>query len=172
MTADKQQKFHLLYQAGKQALEKGQYRLSIENLEAAKELVTLASRRGGEVQIWLVTAYQAANKMAEAVALCQELATHPDLETRQQAQRLLYIIQAPRLTRPKEWMSEIPDLADGDRGKSRYVAAKKKTENKSSDKISEDIDLSQVNTEDNQFVWFALLLVLLVIGCLAWFGQI
>lgn len=170
VTADKQQKFHLLYQTGKQALEKGQYRLSIQNLEAAAKLVAPASRKSGEVKIWLVTAYQAANKIAEAEALCQELATHPDLETRQQAKQLLYIIQAPRLTRPKEWMSEIPDLASGDRGESRYVSAKKKPKNKSVDNIPEYIDLSQVDTQDNQFVWFALLLILLTVGCLAWFG--
>ncbi len=170
MTVNNRQKFHLLYQAGKQALEKGQYRLSIQNLEAARELVALASRRGGEVQIWLVTAYQAANKIPEAVALCQELATHPDLETRQQAQRLLYIIQAPKLTRPKEWMSEIPDLANADSSESRYVTAKKKTENQSLDKLPEETDLSQVNTKDNQFVWFALLLVMLTLGSLVWFG--
>ena len=109
MTVDNLEKFHLKYRAGKEALERGQYRLSIENLEAAKELIAPNSRRGGEVQIWLVTAYQAANKIPEAIALCQELVTHPDLQTREQAQHILYIIKAPRLERPKEWMSEIPD---------------------------------------------------------------
>jgi hypothetical protein len=169
VTANKQQKFHLLYQAGKQALEKGQYRLSIENLEAARELVALASRKGGELQIWLVTAYQAANKITEAVALCKELATHPDLETRQQAQRLLYIIQAPKLNRPKEWMSEIPDLTNADSSKPQYVTAKKNTKNKSVNNLpSEEIDLSQVNTQDNQFIWIALLLVVL---SLVWLAQ-
>ncbi|MGF1540010.1 MAG: tetratricopeptide repeat protein [Pleurocapsa sp.] len=169
MTPNNQQKFHLLYQAGKEALEKGQYRLSIENLEAARELVSLASRRGGEVQIWLVTAYQAANKITEAVALCKELATHADLETRQQAQRLLYIIQAPRLNRPREWMSEIPDLANADSAKAQYVTAKKNKNHKSvNDLPLEEIDLSQVNTQDNQFIWIALLLVILTLGSLVW----
>jgi hypothetical protein len=169
VTVNNQQKFRLLYQAGKQALEKGQYRLSIENLEAARELIAPNSRKGGEVQIWLVTAYQAADKISEAVALCKNLTAHPDLETRQQAQRLLYIIQAPKLNRPKEWMSEIPDLTNADSSKARYVTAKKNGKNKPVDnKPVEEIDLSQVNTQDNQFIWIALLLVLLILGSLAW----
>ena len=169
MTVDNQQKFHQLYQRGKQALEKGQYRLSIENLEAARELAAPASRQGGEVKIWLVTAYQAANKIPEAVALCQELTTHPNLTIRQQAQRLLYIIQAPKLTRPKEWMSEIPDLADTERSKSQYVTAKP-SQQQAWDRVAEESDLSQVNTQENQFVWFALLLVILTLGGLVWLG--
>ncbi len=166
MTVDNSEKFQLKYQAGKEALERGQYRLSIENLEAAKELVSPNSRRGGEAQIWLVTAYQAANLIPEAVALCQELATHADLQTREQAKRILYIIQAPALNRPKEWMSEIPDLANADQSKPQYIAAKKKTENNSFKLVEEKLDLSQVETKDNQFVWFALLMVIVILGSL------
>ena len=81
--------FQQRYQAGKQALERGQYRQSIEQLEIAKDLVSPNSRRGGEARVWLVTAYQAANKIEEAIALAQELITHPDLQTREQAQRIL-----------------------------------------------------------------------------------
>jgi hypothetical protein len=168
VTVDNSEKFQLKYQAGKEALEKGQYRLSIENLEAAKELVSLNSRRGGEAQIWLVTAYQAANLIPEAVALCQELATHADLQTREQAKRILYIIQAPALNRPKEWMSEIPDLANADQSKPQYIAAKKKTKNSFSESVDEELDLSQVDTKDNQFVWFALLIVIVILGSLVW----
>ena len=168
MTVDNRQKFQLKYQAGKEALERGQYRLSIANLEAAKELSVPGSRRSGEAQIWLVTAYQAANKIDEAIALAQELVTHPDGETRQQAQRLLYIIKAPKLMRPKEWMSEIPDLATSESGKSQYVTAKKKTSKSSVQPIAEERELSMVETQDNQFIWVALLLVLAIVGSLWW----
>lgn len=169
MTVENREKFHLQYQAGKEALERGRYRLSIQNLEAAQKLVPLASRPGGEVRIWLITAYQAANMIPEAVALCQELVTHPDAQTREQAKRLLYIIQAPKLARPKEWMSEIPDLANTDGANSQYVTAKKKGTNNYGDRyVIEEVDLSQVDTKDNQFVWFALLLVVLILGSLVW----
>ena len=170
MVSNNREKFQIQYQAGKKAFERGEYRQSVQYLEAAKELATNSSRLGGEAQIWLVTAYQAAGKEKEAIALCQELATHPHLEIRQQSQRLLYIIQAPQLKRPKEWMSEIPDLADTADGKPKYVTAKSKTNNSfsSSNKTPEPVDLSQVNTQDNQFIWVALVFTLLTLVGLFW----
>ena len=170
MTINNQEKFQQQYQAGQQALERGQYRLSIENLEAAKELVPHNSRRGGEAQIWLVTAYQAANRLDEAIALAQELVTHPDTQTREQAQRILYIIKAPVLERPKEWMSEIPDLAEADQGTSRYVAAKKRAEKPIQPQLK-DPEPVPAETKDNEFIWFALVLVTLLLGSLIWLGK-
>ena len=169
MTIDNPEKFQQQYQAGKEALERGQYRLSIEQLEAAKELVPRNSRKGGEVQIWLVTAYQAANKLDEAISLAQELIVHPDTQTREQAQRILYIIKAPVLERPKEWMSEIPDLSAADQGKSRYVTAKKRAEQPIKSDI-QDLEAIPVETKDNGFIWFALILIALIFGSLMWLG--
>lgn len=172
MTADNQEKFQQKYQAGKQALERGQYRLSIENLEAAQELVAPNSRRGGKAQIWLVTAYQAANKIDEAIALAQDLITHPDTQTREQAKQILYIIKAPVLERPKEWMSEIPDLAKADEGASRYVAAKQKLSSQPVELELDDLEPSPTDAKDNQFIWFALILVILIIGSLVWLSKV
>lgn len=167
MTVDNQEQFQQKYQAGQQAMETGQYRLSIENLEAAKDLVAPNSRRGGEAQIWLVTAYQAANQIEQAIALAQELITHPDTQTREQAQRILYIMKAPKLERPKEWMSEIPDLAQADQSAPRYVAAKKQSTTPFEIKL-EYSQTTPTETKDNQFIWFALVLIILIIGSLAW----
>lgn len=171
MTVDNQEQFQQKYQAGKQAMEMGRYRLSIENLEAAKNLVATNSRRGGEAQIWLVTAYQAANQIEQAIALAQELITHPDAQTREQAQRILYIMKAPKLERLKEWMSEIPDLAQAEQGASRYVAAKKQSAKPSEIKL-EYPETTPTETKDNQFVWFALGLIILIIGSLFWLNTI
>ncbi|NEQ28041.1 MAG: hypothetical protein F6K28_55440, partial [Microcoleus sp. SIO2G3] len=85
------------YQAGKTAFERGDYRQSVQALEKAVSLVARNTRVGGEMQFWLVTAYQAAEQQQEAIALCEQLTRHPDLQTRQQAKRLLYILKAPRL---------------------------------------------------------------------------
>lgn len=167
VTTDNQEKFQQKYQAGKQALERGQYRLSIENLEVAKELVAPNSRRGGEAQIWLVSAYQAANQLDQAIALAQELIIHPDTQTREQAQRILYIMKAPKLERPKEWMSEIPDLAQADQGASRYVAAKKKSTLQPATIELEEQQANSKQTQDNQFIWFALGLIVLLLSSLA-----
>lgn len=170
MTTNNPEKFRQIYQAGQEALERGQYRLSIERLEAAKELVAPNSRRGGEVQIWLVTAYQAANQLERAIALAQELLTHPDTQTREQAQRILYIIKAPQLERPKAWMSEIPDLAEADKGKSRYVTATKKSYPKPSE--AEEPAFSTTDNQDNQFIWFAILLIIVIMAGLVWLEKV
>ena len=173
MGSEDKTKFQIEYQRGKKALEKGQYRLSVKHLETASKLVGESSRWAGEVKIWLVTAYQAAGMLPEAIAFCRELSTHPDLETRKQAKRLLYIIEAPQLTRPKEWMTEIPDLAQMPDSESQYVTSSSRHESKSkatSSALREKVDLSEVKTEDNQFIWLALLGIILVLSGLIWLG--
>jgi tetratricopeptide (TPR) repeat protein len=172
VTLDNQEKFQQKYQAGQEALEMGQYRLSIENLEAAKDLVAPNSRRGGEAQIWLVTAYQAGNMIDEAISLAQQLITHPDTQTREQAQNILYIMKAPKLERPKEWMSEIPDLAQADQGASRYVGAKKKSTPESTSITLKDLEPAPTDPQETQFIWFALGLIILIIGGLVWLNRV
>ena len=170
MSVSKQNKeqFQLLYRAGKQALESGQYKTSIQQLESAKELVGFGSQSGADVQMLLITAYQAVGKKQEAVTLCQELTNHPNMLIREKAKSVLYIVNAPELQRPAEWMSQIPDLSNKDSAKPQYVTTKrKKTPAKKQEELPE-IDWSQVNTEDNQFVWFALGLAILTIGGLVW----
>jgi len=83
------------------------------------------------------------------------LITHPDTQTREQAQRILYIMKAPKLERPKEWMSEIPDLATADQSTSRYVGAKKKPTSQPQAIEFEDLPPAPTDSQDNQFVWFA-----------------
>ena len=168
MTTDNREKFQSKFEVGQLALERGNYRLSIENLKAAREFIAPNSKRGGEAGIWLVSAYQAADKIDEAIALCQELIVHPDTRTREQAQRILYIIKAPKLERPPEWMSEIPSLSDAEQGMSRYVTAKKPISKASVELLEENLDLSSADTTDDRFVWFALVLTSIIIAGLAW----
>lgn len=161
------------YQAGKQAFERGAYRQSVECFEKAVSLANPNSQLGGEMQTWLVTAYQAAGQFTEAIALCERLGQHPDLKTRKQGTRLLYILKAPQLKTRPEWLTEIPDLSNlNEAGEnplaSRYVPpasprAKPKLE-------PEPVDLSQVNTKDNWFIWVALMGIGLLVGGLVWFS--
>lgn len=161
------------YQAGKQAFERGAYRQSVEYLEKAVSLANPNSQLGGEMQTWLVTAYQAAGQQVEAIALCEKLKTHPDLKTRKQGTRLLYILQAPKLKTRPEWLTEIPDLtALGEAGENR-PAVRPATAAPSRPKPKpepEPIDLSQVNTKDNRFVWVALGAIGLIAAALLWFS--
>lgn len=163
------------YEAGKTAFERGNYRQSVQFLERASALVESTSRLGGEVQIWLVTAYEAAGARSEAINLCRKLSQHPDLKTRKQGKRLLYILEAPKLKTRPEWLTEIPDLSaigenesDLDFGRSKFAPATppKRTEKPSI--VPEPVDLSQVNTKDNGFIWLALGATIAIFAGLVW----
>jgi tetratricopeptide (TPR) repeat protein len=153
------------YQNGKVAFENGKYREAVEQLEKASALLNGNSRLGGEVQIWLVTAYEADGRSEDAIALCEQLKRHPHLETSKEAKRLLYILQAPKLKRPSEWMTQIPDLgvvADNE-SKIRFTGNNTKYKGDKKPQEPELIDLTQVNTRDNRFIWLALIVIALTL---------
>jgi tetratricopeptide (TPR) repeat protein len=167
MNSELTPEFEQNYQAGKDAFERGEYRLSVQYLEAASQQVARSSRLGGEVQMWLVNAYEAKGMREKAIALCQELTVHPNPKIAKQASNLLYILQAPKLNRPQEWMTEIPDLAKLPESEKEFQRGRGVNQMK---KKPEPVpDLTQVNTKDNQFVWLAMLLILLsLLGGLFW----
>lgn len=163
------------YQKGKAAFERGAYRQSVQSLEKAASLVARNTAFGGEVQIWLITAYEAAGQRQEAIALCETVSRHPDYETRKQGKRLLYILKAPLLKTRPEWLTEIPDLAtldesEGNKGGTSYPAPVKRLSRPRPQPDPEPIDLSQVNTKENAFIWVALVAIALTIGSLLWFS--
>lgn len=166
----------LHYQAGRVAFERGQYRQSVEQLEQAVSQINKDSRLGGEMQIWLVTAYQAAGQHAEAIALGDALTQHPDFKIRKQSKRMVYILKAPQLKTRPEWLTEIPDLsrldeAEQQQAKGQFAAAKSAAPRRPMPKPEpEPIDLSQVNTKDNGFIWLALGAIVLILGGLIWFS--
>ena len=161
------------YQAGIAAFERGQYRESVQHLEKSCALVTRNSVLGGEIQIWLVTAYEAAGRISEAIALCEQLKRHPDLETSKQARRVLYILQAPQLKRPTEWLTQIPDLGTlpDNNTKTRFGSGTA-TSNRPPQQPQqpEPVDLTQVNTRDNRFIWVVLIALGLTLAGLVWFS--
>nr|WP_199298087.1 hypothetical protein [Trichocoleus sp. FACHB-40] len=163
------------YQAGKTAFERGEYRQSVQHLEKASSLVARNSRLGGEVQIWLVTAYEAAGQRTEAIALLKQLFHHPDPEISKQSRRLLYIMEAPQLSRRPEWLSEIPDLTALAESQAEFRGASNvkpanTTPRKRPEPELEPVDLSKVNTQDNRFIWVALIAIILTLGSLAWWS--
>lgn len=162
---DKEQ-FQLDYQRGKEALERGEYNLSVKFLQQARQRVSPNTLTGGEVQIWLVTAYQAAQKQEEAIALCRELLNHPHPNIREQSKNLLYIIEAPRLKRPKEWMSEIPDLTPLDESSSEL--RRNRGSVKPTTKEPESLEPIPTDNPDNQFIALAFILLLVTVGSLFW----
>lgn len=156
------QTWKLLYAEGKEALERGKYKLSVEKLQEAIALLPDNTFADGEAKILLVTAYQAAGEIKEATALCRSLTAYPHPVISSQAKRILYIIEAPQLQRPKEWMSEIPDLSDATEAESVSFSNKS---TKSESMTASEPNLADTIKEqpDNRFVWAALGLILLII---------
>jgi tetratricopeptide (TPR) repeat protein len=167
---DSQTLFHEKLQAGKLAFDRGQYRLSIDDFKTALSLVNLSSKQGGEAQLWLVMAYQAAGDLDTARSLCRKLTHHPQAELRKQGKQVLSILEAPRLARPKEWMTEIPDLADMTASPPSYVQGTGKKRTAKTVSPIQFEDRSKMNTQDNGFIVLAIGIVLFLIGGAVWFS--
>lgn len=170
-SVEKLQQIAIEYQAGEKAFERGQYRESVQYLTKANHLAGQNSRLGGEICIWLVTAYEAAGQRQEATALCRQLQHHPVGKIRKQSRQLLYILEAPRLNLRPEWLTQIPDLSGVSDDNPKYRRGGSASSAPASTRPTptpEPIDLSQVNTEDNRFIWIALLAIALTLGGLIW----
>ncbi|MGD1850457.1 MAG: tetratricopeptide repeat protein [Cyanophyceae cyanobacterium] len=169
---DRRSQARELLQRGKAAYESGRYRDAINILETATGVVqNPVSPLGGEISVWLVTAYEALGLRDSALGLCRTLCTHPDFTVRKQARRLLEILEAPQLNRPKEWMTEIPDLSsieDGD--SSQFPVAHVRP--KSTKIAKEDPDLEPpLKPEERRYndgLFWAIALILLVGALTVW----
>ncbi|MBD2484435.1 tetratricopeptide repeat protein [Planktothrix sp. FACHB-1365] len=162
------------YQAGQLAFEQGRYRESVQYLEQAREAVESNSRLGGEIQIWLVTALEASGQRPEALALCKQLIRHPTVATRQQARRLREVLEAPKLYIDPEGFVKIPDLNHLDEKEDSRSQAYPGTSTQSVSKSPPPVFVSNVEgvkTQDNYFLWVALIMILLVSGGLFWLGS-
>ncbi|WP_299486516.1 hypothetical protein [Acaryochloris sp. IP29b_bin.137] len=161
------------YANGREAFEHGCYRESIEWLLQAIALANRNSRIGGEIQLWLVSAYQAAGQQPEAISLCRQLQLHTHWETRKQSKRLLYILEAPQLEKKAEWLTQIPDLSnvdDQDLTERMGVGSFSPSSVKPKAPAPDPIDWSQVDTQESRLVWVALILLLGVLGGLVYLG--
>jgi len=172
VTSEQRAAFQTNYQAGRAAFESGQYRQSIAYLEQACQTVNRRSRAGGEAQLWLVHAYQAAERWEAAIALCQELQHHPHPSISRQAKDVLYILQAPRLQRPPNWLTQIPDLAalDESATPNRYVSAQATPPAEPGLSLDQFPPLEETTASNGAFVGVAIALAVLVLGGLWWLG--
>ena len=160
------QRAQAAYQLGQQAFERGRYADAVKAFEQGlREECSITL--DGELKLWLVNALAASERRQEAIELCGKLALHPDLDVRKQSKRVLYIIQAPKLQVKEEWLTKIPDLAalEGGDDKPWQTRPAKPRRLKPP---PPPLPLSEVNTEDNGFVWVALIGCGLVLGGLWW----
>ncbi|NJL83526.1 MAG: outer membrane protein assembly factor BamD [Chloroflexaceae bacterium] len=158
------------YEAGQEALERGRYRESVQHLEKALKLVSPLTRYSAEAQILLVTAYQGLGETAAAIALCQKLTAHSVPEIRRQSQEILYILQAPRLQRPPEWLSKIPDLSRVPESDRTYQQGSNPV--KSAPRVEAvPVNSRQIDGENRKFIWITLVALLLSLAGLVWLGR-
>ncbi len=153
--------FEIDYQSGQTAFERGDYRQAVSYFLSAIDRVPPNTKIGGEIQIWLAMAYEAAGQLSAARALCLRLANHPSLDTRQASKRMLYIMNAPELVRPDAWLTKIPDLShledlEGKAGGTSSPSQPLPKTEKTLEERYAPVDLSQVNTKDNHFIAIAL----------------
>ena len=163
------------YLAGQTAFENGNYRQAVELLEAAVAETAAKSKLGGEIQMWLVTAYEANGNLSQAIELCSQLIRHPHITIRQESKRVLYILQAPELNRREEWITKIPDLQEIEenpnaRGGSGSVRKSRPARVRPMPPMV-PIDPSEIEAKDNGFIKALLILAVLAIGGLYWFAQ-
>lgn len=158
------------YQTGQLAFERGDYRQAVSLFMTASAQVQSNTRIGGEVQIWLVMAYEADGQASAAKELCRKLANHPSLDTRQASKRMLYIMEAPELARRDDWLTKIPDLSHledregklGGAGSSTATFSQPK-QKKTLEERYPPVDLSQVNTQEHNFIAIALIFTVIVL---------
>ena len=168
-SAEKRKEAEAAIASGQALFERGRYKRAIAEFKTALSLSNPMGAKGGEIQMWLVNAYIASGNEEEGLALCRKLIVHPDLDTKQQSKRMLYILEAPELEMRPEWVTKIPDLNDFDDDvKVRYAQRPKKKRRRKVEPEPEPIDLSQVNTADNQFVWIALVGIVVTLCGLVW----
>lgn len=91
------EKAEIFYAEGVEAMNRGNYERSVELLNRAVSFSGLASRRGGQMQLWLAQALHAAGQTAKSVRLLASAEAHPDRDVRTVAAELRFIIQAPKL---------------------------------------------------------------------------
>lgn len=160
-----------LYQAGVRSFEHGDYKQAIAQFQQALDGVNAKTKIGGEIQVWLANAYDAAGNYTEAIALCRSLKTHSDRDVRKSANYVLGILFAPKLNSLKDATSKIPSLKDLDNqplsqqiGGFGSNSSPAKPENQFSTRSSLDVQKSQ--QEQNRFLGMAILII--VAGLVIW----
>ncbi len=173
---DRQQRASSELELGQRAFEAGEYRRSVQALERSLTWAPAATALHGEIQIWLVMAYDAAGDRELALALCKKTTHHPQWAIRQEAKRLLYILEAPALARRDNWTAKIPDLTDipshdeksWARSPSPTTAPRRSIAPPQGYVIPAPTDPTQVEVEDQGLIWLMLIVSTIVVGGLIW----
>lgn len=99
--------------AARLALERGEYGRVLSLLEPLADRHPPRTPIGSELRLLIVTALMGQGESERAADCCRSLLNSVDPELRARARDLLYVLEAPALSRPREWSLTLPDLASG-----------------------------------------------------------
>ena len=98
-------------QQARVALDRGEYGQVLRLLEPLCASHPATSPEGGRLRLLMATALMGQGRTDSAAACCRSLQGCHDQQLRQQARDLLQVLEAPELTRPREWSLSLPSLA-------------------------------------------------------------
>ncbi|MEB3332835.1 MAG: DUF3153 domain-containing protein [Synechococcaceae cyanobacterium] len=109
---------------GREALDHGDYGQVLRLLEPLCSQQSPRSRSGGRLRLLMATALLGQGRSEEAISCCRPLLRCLDTDLRAQARDLLLVLEAPQLTRPRDWSLTLPELPVGEllEGAPRAVA--------------------------------------------------
>jgi hypothetical protein len=100
------------FAAARQALDRGNYGRVLRLLEPLVSRYPPATPLGGQLQLLRATASMGQGDGAAALACCRLASRCADPGLRMQARELLEVLEAPSLSRPREWSLTLPELGD------------------------------------------------------------
>ena len=148
-----------LYQSGIFQFERGNYRESVKQLEQASSLAGAKTKQGGEIQVWLVNAYDAAGRSNEAIELCRSLSKHPSSDVRKSASYVLGILTAPKLADLQDVTTDISNFRRLDVNRSSLKEQTGTSTLESDDRLEQKYGVSTNQNPNNRTgLWFAIVL--------------
>ncbi len=96
--------------SARQAIERGDYGLSLRLLEPLASTHGPATAVGAGLRLLMVTALMGQGESQRAADCCRSLQACVDATLRAQARDLLTVLEAPALQRPRNWSLTLPDL--------------------------------------------------------------
>jgi hypothetical protein len=94
----------------RRALDRGDYGQVMRLLEPLVSRYPPSTAEGGRLQLLLATACLGRGDSAAALVCCRQARRCADATLRQQAGELLEVLEAPALSRPREWSLTLPEL--------------------------------------------------------------
>lgn len=95
--ASSDEQAEIFYASAVEKMNRGYYDDAVKLLNRASYFAGVASRKGGEMQLWLGQALYAAGRPGDAKKLLLALKAHPDRDVAKVSKELVFILSAPTL---------------------------------------------------------------------------